>query len=83
LYGVVVERDFPVAVGCPILPQAEYVLGQGVWLGQHKGPEQAVSLLSGLFAADAWNLPGGGMDLVVIVTVYLVSQDTTSLLDGR
>jgi len=40
-------------------------------MGQGKWSKQALSLFSGLIKADTGNLPGSGMNLVVVVAVQL------------
>ena len=61
---------------------AENILGGGVRLGQGEGSEEAVAILASMFKAQAGDLTGGGVDLMVVVTVELIPQDRADLIQG-
>ena len=79
---VVEERNLPIAVDHPGLSQAKDVLGRRVWFGQGEGTEQAVACSPGFLEADAGNLLGDGVDLMIVVAIDLVSQDRSSFFKG-
>ena len=62
--------------------QAKDILGGGIGFGQGKGSEEAVAEFSGILEAQAGDLAGGGVDLMVIVAVELVAQDAADLFQG-
>ena len=75
---VVEERDSSIAIDDSGLAQAEDVLGRRVGLGQGERAEQAIAIFVGSVEADAWNLFGSGVDLVVIVAVHFLLKDRTN-----
>ena len=79
LDGVVEERDSSIAIDDSGLAQAEDVLGRSVGLGQGERAEQAIAISLGSLEADAGNLFGSRMDLVVVVAVYFFPKDRTHL----
>jgi len=79
LDGVVEQRDSAITVDDSGLAQAKDVLGRSVGLGQGERAEQAIAISLGSLEADAGNLFGSGMDLVVVVAVYFFLKDRTNL----
>ena len=77
--GVVEQRDSSIAVDDSGLAQAKDVLGRSVGLGQGERAEQAIAIFLGSLEADAGNLFGSGVDLVVVVAVYFFLKDRTNL----
>jgi hypothetical protein len=69
---VIEESDTAIAIHGAHLAQAEDVLGRGIRLWQGKGTEEAGAGFLGVVEADAGDLTGGGMDLMVVVTVDLI-----------
>lgn len=79
---VVEERNPSIAVDHPGLSQAKDVLGRRVRFGQGEGAEQAVSCSPGFLEADAGDLLGGGVDLMIVVAIDLLSQDRAGFFKG-
>ena len=79
---VVEQRNPPVAVDHPGLPQAEHVLDRRIWFGQGEGTEEAVPCGPGFLKADAGDLLGSGVDLMIVVAIDLLSQDRTGFFKG-
>ena len=57
-------------------------LGELIGFGQGKRTEEAVAGFSGVLETQAGDLAGGGVDLVVIVTVDFVSQNAADIIQG-
>ena len=74
---VVEERDAAIAIQGAHLAQAEDIFWRGVGPGQGKRTEEAGAGFSGVVEANAGDLTGGGMDLMVVVPIDLVAQDAT------
>jgi hypothetical protein len=81
--GVIEQGDPSIPVDDSGLTQAKDVLERGVGFGQGKGAEEAVAISPGSVEADAGDLFGGGVDLMVIVAVYFFLQDKTNIFNSR
>ena len=64
------------------LPEAEDVLWRGVGLGQGEGTDEAVARSAGFVEWKAGDLLGCGMDLLVVVAMQLLFQDSANLFPG-
>ena len=80
--GVIEQRDSSIAVDDSGLAQAKDVLGRSVGLGQGERAKQAIAIFLGSLEADAGNLFGSGVDLVVVVAVYFLLQDKPNIFDS-
>ena len=80
--GMVEQRDSSIAIDDSGLAQAKDVLGRGVGLGQRERAEQAIAIFPCFCEADAGNLFGSGVDLVVVVAVDLFLEDRANIFHG-
>ena len=79
----VVEQGYPtITVDDSGLAQAKDVLGRGVGLGQGERAEQAIAILPCSGEADAGNLFGSGVDLVVVVAVDFFLEHRANIFHG-
>ena len=79
---MVEERNPPIAVDHPGFSQAKNVLGRRVWVRQEEGAEEAVPCSPGFLEADAGDLLGSGVDLMIVVAIDLLSQDRAGFFKG-
>ena len=79
---VVEQRDPSISINDPGFTQAKDVFGRCIWLGQGEWAEKAVALVFRSFEADVGNLFGGGVDLVVVVAVYFILEDSPNIFHG-
>jgi hypothetical protein len=80
--GVVGQGNSSVAIDDSGLTQAKDIFGRCVRLGQGERAEKAIALFLGFVEADAGNLFGRGMDLVVVVAVHFLLENGTNLFHG-
>ena len=79
---VVEEGDKAIPIEGAGLAQAKDVLGRSVGFGQGKRAEETVAGFPSLIETQAGDLACGGVNLVVIVTIHLIAQDTPCFLQG-
>ena len=79
LDSVVEKRNAAITINDPGLAQAKDILGRSEGLGQRERTKQGVASFPGLIEANAGDLFGGGVDLVLIVAMHFFSQDGTNI----
>lgn len=82
LDGVAEERNPPIAVDGSGLTQAKDVLGRRVGFREGEGAEEAMALFLGSVEANAGDLFGGGVDLLVVIAMYFFPEDLPNILYG-
>lgn len=76
LDGMVEQRDSAVTVNGSGFAQAEDVIGGRIRLRRRKRRESAVASGVGFREADVGDLLGLGVDLMVVVAIYLFLRDS-------
>jgi hypothetical protein len=76
---VVEQRDPSITVDGSGHTQTEDILGRRVGLGQVERAEEAVAFLPGPIETDTGNLFGGGVDLAMVVAIYLLLEHSPNI----
>ena len=71
LDGVVEERNPTITVDHPGFTQAKDVFGRSIGSRQRKGTKQSITSLLSFLKTDSRDLLGGGVNLMIVVTIDL------------